>query len=88
MEYQGPKQGFRTKAIDGIGALDKVSRDGKLIGVQEVRTMTGFCSQAPLQLHFGLPAAGEYQVEVKFPSGLTASGTYGNGQAITIVEGS
>ena len=73
---------------DGIGALVKVSRGDQLIGVQEVRTMTGFCSQAPLQLHFGLPAVGDYQVEVTFPSGLTASGSYGSGQSITIIEGS
>lgn len=71
---------------DAVGARVKVSRAGKLVGVREVRTMSGFCSQAPLDLHFGLPRAGEYQVDVIFPSGLSASGTYGSGQSVTIVE--
>ncbi|MCK5353309.1 CRTAC1 family protein, partial [bacterium] len=73
---------------DAVGARVSVSRAGKLVGVQEVRTLTGFCSQAPLDLHFGLPAEGAYQVDVVFPSGLKASRTYSSGQSVTIVEGS
>jgi hypothetical protein len=73
---------------DAVGAKVSVSRAGKLVGVQEVRTLTGFCSQAPLGLHFGLPGAGDYQVDVVFPSGRKASGIYSSGQSITIVEGS
>jgi hypothetical protein len=73
---------------DAVGARVSVSSAGKLVGVQEVKTMTGFCSQVPLELHFGLPAVGNYQVDVVFPSGLKASGTYSNGQSLTIVEGS
>lgn len=73
---------------DAVGARVSVSRAGRLVGVQEVKTLTGFCSQAPLDLHFGLPAEGDYQVDVVFPSGLRASGTYRSGQSITIVEGS
>jgi len=72
---------------DAVGAKVTVSIGGKLVGVREVKTLTGFCSQAPLELHFGLPAAGDYQVDVVFPSGLRAAGTYVNGQFITIVEG-
>jgi len=72
---------------DAVGARVSVSSAGKLVGVQEVRTLTGFCSQAPLELHFGLPAVGDYQVDVEFPGGLTASGTYGSGQSVMIVEG-
>jgi hypothetical protein len=73
---------------DAVGARVSVSRAGKLVGVQEVRTLTGFCSQAPLDLHFGLPAEGAYQVDVVFPSGLKATRTYSSGQSVTIVEGS
>jgi hypothetical protein len=72
---------------DAVGAKVSVSSAGKLVGVQEVKTMTGFCSQAPLDVHFGLPAQGDYQVNVVFPSRLKVSGTYRSGQSITIVEG-
>jgi hypothetical protein len=71
---------------DAVGARVSVTRSGKLVGVREVKTLTGFCSQDPLEVHFGLPASGEYLVEVKFPSGLTASGTYLNGKTIRIIE--
>jgi hypothetical protein len=73
---------------DGVGARIAVSQNGSLVGVREVKTMTGFCSQAPLEVHFGLPATGAYDVNVTFPSGLEASGTYDSGQSIVIVEGS
>ncbi len=33
-----------------------------------------------------LPAAGTYQVDVLFPSGIKASGSYRNGKVVTIVE--
>ena len=72
---------------DAVGARVTVSRDGRRVGTQEVKTLTGFCSQAPLDLHFGLPAVGSYRVDVVFPSGLKASGTYSSGQTVTIVEG-
>ena len=72
---------------DAVGARVSVSGAGRLVGVQEVKTLTGLSSQAPLELHFGLPAAGDYQVDVVFPSGLKTSGTYRSGQSITIVEG-
>ena len=72
---------------DAVGAKVTVVDGDKLIGFQEVRTLTGFCSQAPLELHFGLPAPGSYTVQVQFPSGLTATGSYQSGQSVVIVEG-
>ncbi|UCG37961.1 MAG: CRTAC1 family protein [bacterium] len=72
---------------DAVGAKVRVWKGTRLVGFQEVKTMTGFCSQAPLELHFGLPGTGKYKVDVVFPSGLTASGTYNSGQTVTIVEG-
>jgi len=71
---------------DAVGARVTLSGAGRRLGTREVRTLSGFSSQAPLELHFGLPAAGDYQVEVVFPSGIRASGTYRGGQTVTIVE--
>lgn len=71
---------------NAVGAKVVVSKDGKLAGVREVKSLTGLNSQAPLDLHFGLPAAGEYQVDVFFPSGLKTSRTVSSGRAVTIVE--
>ena len=39
-------------------------------GVRELRTATGFCAQEGQELHFGVPAAGSYDVVVNFPSGV------------------
>ncbi len=39
-------------------------------GVRELRTATGFCAQEGQELHFGVPAAGTYDVVVNFPSGV------------------
>ncbi|NOY87524.1 MAG: CRTAC1 family protein [Deltaproteobacteria bacterium] len=72
---------------DAVGARVTVTRNGQLVGFQEVRTLSGFCSQPPLELHFGLPGPGTYKVDVRFPSGISMSGVYRNGQSVTIVEG-
>lgn len=72
---------------DAVGARVTVTRDGRIVGFQEVSTLSGFCSQPPLELHFGLPGPGTYQVNVRFPSGLVMTGAYRNGQSVTIVEG-
>jgi len=72
---------------DAVGSKVRVSREGRLVGFREVKTLTGFCSQEPLELHFGLPVKGLYQVDVVFPSGLKATGSYANGRIITISEG-
>ncbi len=46
-------------------------RDGAaLAGTAELQTATGFCAQAPQELHFGLDPAKTYTVEVRFPSGI------------------
>lgn len=46
-------------------------RDGAaLAGMAELHTATGFCAQAPQELHFGVDAANTYTVEVRFPSGI------------------
>jgi hypothetical protein len=39
-------------------------------GVRELRTATGFCAEEAQELHFGVPAAGSYDVVVNFPSGV------------------
>jgi hypothetical protein len=45
-------------------------RDGdKTVGMSDLVTSTGFCAQAPQELHFGVDAGTTYTVEVRFPSG-------------------
>jgi enediyne biosynthesis protein E4 len=39
-------------------------------GMRELRTATGFCAQEAQELHFGVPAAGTFDVVVNFPSGV------------------
>jgi hypothetical protein len=72
---------------DAVGARVRVSDQGNLIGVRDLKTLSGFCTQPPLELHFGLPEEGVYRVDVDFPSGITSTGDYSSGQVVTIVEG-
>jgi hypothetical protein len=72
---------------DAIGAKVTILKGKRLIGYQEVKTQTGFCSQQPTELHFGLPSTGDYRIEVLFPSGLTFTGSFSSGQTLSIVEG-
>ncbi|MBI5441953.1 MAG: ASPIC/UnbV domain-containing protein, partial [Deltaproteobacteria bacterium] len=45
-------------------------REGKrLAGMGDLQTSSGFVSQPPQELHFGLDATKTYTVEVRFPSG-------------------
>lgn len=55
---------------DAIGARIYVyDKSGKLMGMREVVTASGFCSQPPKVQHFGLSAKATYDVKVVFPSG-------------------
>jgi hypothetical protein len=54
---------------DAYGARVKLSAGGKLAGMREVKSATGFCAQEPAVVHFGAPAGKNYTVEVVFPSG-------------------
>ena len=73
---------------DAVGAKISILKDGELVGFKEIRTQTGFCSQQPLELHFGLPSPGNYRIKVTFPSGITFTGDFDSGQTVSIVEGS
>ena len=59
-----------------VGSLARVYDNGfaedqqHFRGMRELRTATGFCSQEAQELHFGVPAAGLYDVVVNFPSGV------------------
>ncbi len=45
-------------------------RDGATLkGMADLVTASGFCAQAPQEVHFGLDASRTYTVEVRFPSG-------------------
>ena len=59
---------------------------GKLVGFREVRSATGFCAQEPAVVHFGAPA-GNYTVEVVFPSGTkVVLNDVKAGQLVEVVE--
>ncbi len=55
---------------DAIGAKVRLYRDGRLAGFREVLAANGFCSQPPLEVHFGADANFRYDIEVTFPSGI------------------
>ena len=41
-----------------------------MIAFREVMAANGFCSQPPLEVHFGADARSTYDIEVTFPSGV------------------
>ena len=46
-----------------------VRRGDQLVAQSDLQTASGFCAQAPQELHFGLDGQQTYTVEVRFPSG-------------------
>ena len=52
-----------------VGAAVSLSRDGELVGYRVVQSTTGYCSQDPPRLHFGVDAAGTYDLLVRFQNG-------------------
>ncbi len=52
-----------------VGSRVWVRREGKLVGMAELPTASGFCAQPPQELLFGVQAGSTYTVEVRFPSG-------------------
>jgi len=75
-----------TSNRDAYGAKVKLLAGGKLAGFREVRSATGFCAQEPAVVHFGAPA-GNYTVEVDFPSGTkVVLNDVKAGQLVEVVE--
>ncbi len=68
--WADPSYRFRSSR-DGTGAKVRLYRDGKLAGYRQVMAANGFCSNPPLEVHFGADAGGRYDLEVVFPSGVT-----------------
>ncbi len=58
-----------------IGAEITVSRGDALVGYRVVQTATGYCSQDPSLLHFGVDPAGTYELRVTFKEGTVATRT-------------
>lgn len=73
---------------DAIGARVKIlNANGKLAGLRELRSATGFCAQQPNIAHFGLNGDGRYEVVVTFPSGIEVRrSNVKPGQMLEIVE--
>lgn len=69
--YADPGRTLRSTR-DAVGAKVRLydSATGKLLGHRQVMTANGFCGCPPLDVHFGAPATGRYDIEVTFPSGI------------------
>lgn len=67
--YDDPAYKYRSTR-DAVGSKVRLFRDGKLVGFREVMTANGFCSEPPLEVHFGADANVRYDIEVTFPSGI------------------
>jgi hypothetical protein len=55
----------------GLGARVRVSKDGRLLSLQDITTGCGYASGQPALAHVGLGDAGTVDVLVTFPSGAT-----------------
>ncbi len=70
-----------------VGSRVWVRRGGRLVGMADLETASGFCAQPPQELHFGLRAGRTYTVEVRFPSGIRKVITgVSPGQVLTVEE--
>ncbi|HEY7697175.1 MAG TPA: CRTAC1 family protein [Vicinamibacteria bacterium] len=58
-----------------VGAEVALYRGGALVGYRVVQTATGYCSQDPSLLHFGVDPAGTYDLRVTFKDGTVATRT-------------
>jgi hypothetical protein len=67
--FGNPSLKYRSTR-DAVGAKVRVFQGGKLVGYREVMAANGFCSQPPLEVHFGVDAKDRYDIEVTFPSGI------------------
>ena len=67
--FSNPSLKYRSTR-DAVGAKVRIFQGGKLVGFREVMTANGFCSQPPLEVHFGVDSKYRYDVEVTFPSGI------------------
>jgi hypothetical protein len=67
--FDDPAYRLRTSR-DAVGTGIRLYRDGNLVGYRQVMTSNGFCSNPPLEVHFGAAAGYRYDIEVIFPSGI------------------
>jgi len=71
--------------LGAIGATVSLFESGELVGYRVVQSTTGYCSQDPARQHFGVDAAGTYDLLVRFQnrSEVTRAGL-SPGQVVTI----
>ncbi|MGH9336778.1 MAG: FG-GAP-like repeat-containing protein, partial [Vicinamibacteria bacterium] len=65
-------------AIGATAALYEAGRAGEaeaLVGFRAVQSATGYCSQDPSLLHFGVDPAGSYDLRITFKEGTVATRT-------------
>ncbi|HEX7898548.1 MAG TPA: CRTAC1 family protein [Planctomycetota bacterium] len=70
----------------GIGARVRVSKDGRLLSLQEISTGHGYASGQPALVHVGLGDAAAVDVLVTFPSGATVEKKDVAADQVLIVE--
>ena len=76
-----------------VGSLARVYDAGHagdmkhFLGQRELQTATGFCTQEPQEMHFGLSAERSYDLVVSFPGGAEVTLTdVRPGQTLTVEE--
>jgi len=102
---QGPNTFFRNDGSSGgwlgvsltapngergaLGAEVTLSQAGSIVGYRVVQSSTGYCSQDPSRLHFGVGAGGTFDLRVRFQNGAEVTRTgLSPGQVIEIGNGS
>ena len=65
--------GVSVRAPNGeegaMGAEVTVSSEGTVVGYRVVQSSTGYCSQDPTRLHFGVGSQTSFDVRVRYPNG-------------------
>ena len=98
---QGPNTFFRNNGAAGgwlgvsltapngekgaMGAEVTLTQGGRVVGYRVVQSSTGYCSQDPSRLHFGVGSGATFDLHVRFPTGVEVTRTgVSPGQVVTI----
>ena len=68
-----------------MGAEVTLTQGGRVVGYRVVQSSTGYCSQDPSRLHFGVGSGATFELHVRFPNGVEVTRTgVSPGQVVTI----